>query len=329
MNRIGCWLLAILVPLPASQGDEPKDKSGKRGTSPKEDYAALVVEFTTRQRAILAEARKAEGEERQKLFEKIDAVGRDFAAKFLKLAEDNPKDPIVTEAYFWIVQHAGGSDAYAKASDKVKALINELPIKDLLVLLVQVKAANDLVIDAILKRAEKDEKDALAGDLLAYAARNGFVFPAGKKAIGLMLEKYSEHAAFEQFVEHLYGIYSGDAERTLKTILQQNSQPKVKAAAARSLGHIFVERCDELAEQPAAADKMAAEADKYLTQAIGLYGKDRETQKKDAEGELNALRALRIGKEAPEIIGRDPDGKEFKLSDYRGKVVLLDFWGNW
>ena len=36
-----------------------------------------------------------------------------------------------------------------------------------------------------------------------------------------------------------------------------------------------------------------------------------------------------MGKEAPEIKGGDLDGKEFKLSDYRGKVVLLDFWGNW
>jgi hypothetical protein len=30
-----------------------------------------------------------------------------------------------------------------------------------------------------------------------------------------------------------------------------------------------------------------------------------------------------------EIAGADVDGLPFKLSDYRGKVVLLDFWGNW
>ena len=36
-----------------------------------------------------------------------------------------------------------------------------------------------------------------------------------------------------------------------------------------------------------------------------------------------------VGQTAPEIVGRDLDGKEFQLSAYRGKVVMLDFWGNW
>ena len=36
-----------------------------------------------------------------------------------------------------------------------------------------------------------------------------------------------------------------------------------------------------------------------------------------------------VGKLAPEIEGEDLDGTPFKLSDYRGKVVMLDFWGDW
>jgi cytochrome oxidase Cu insertion factor (SCO1/SenC/PrrC family) len=36
-----------------------------------------------------------------------------------------------------------------------------------------------------------------------------------------------------------------------------------------------------------------------------------------------------VGQPAPEISGEDIDGVPFKLSDYRGKVVMLDFWGNW
>jgi thiol-disulfide isomerase/thioredoxin len=32
---------------------------------------------------------------------------------------------------------------------------------------------------------------------------------------------------------------------------------------------------------------------------------------------------------APEIEGSDANGKPFRLSDYKGKVVLLDFWASW
>ena len=36
-----------------------------------------------------------------------------------------------------------------------------------------------------------------------------------------------------------------------------------------------------------------------------------------------------VGQEVPEIEGEDIDGVPFKLSDYRGQVVVLDFWGDW
>jgi peroxiredoxin len=38
---------------------------------------------------------------------------------------------------------------------------------------------------------------------------------------------------------------------------------------------------------------------------------------------------LNVGDLAPDIEGEDIDGKPFKLADYRGKVVVLDFWGHW
>jgi len=36
-----------------------------------------------------------------------------------------------------------------------------------------------------------------------------------------------------------------------------------------------------------------------------------------------------IGEAAPEIVGVDLEGVEFKLSDYSGKVVMLHFYGDW
>ena len=42
-----------------------------------------------------------------------------------------------------------------------------------------------------------------------------------------------------------------------------------------------------------------------------------------------AQRGPAVGKPALEIEGKDVDDKTLKLSDYKGKVVLLDFWGDW
>jgi len=36
-----------------------------------------------------------------------------------------------------------------------------------------------------------------------------------------------------------------------------------------------------------------------------------------------------VGMTAREIAGKDSEGKKFKLSNHRGKVVLLTFWGHW
>jgi AhpC/TSA family len=48
-----------------------------------------------------------------------------------------------------------------------------------------------------------------------------------------------------------------------------------------------------------------------------------------SRGEVARVVGLGVGNVAPEFTTKDADGVEFKLSDYRGKVVVLDFWGFW
>jgi peroxiredoxin len=88
-----------------------------------------------------------------------------------------------------------------------------------------------------------------------------------------------------------------------------------------------------LANDPEALD---AEADALLKQVIAKFGEiplpdgsRYKTLADRAGAELLGRDVLAIGKLAPEIEGRDHEGKAFRLSDYRGKVVLLTFSGNW
>ena len=48
-----------------------------------------------------------------------------------------------------------------------------------------------------------------------------------------------------------------------------------------------------------------------------------------ATKELFHIEHLSVGGTVPEIIGEDIDGEQFKLSDFRGKIVMIDFWADW
>jgi hypothetical protein len=81
------------------------------------------------------------------------------------------------------------------------------------------------------------------------------------------------------------------------------------------------------------APQVLKESEKLLRRAADQFGDVKlasgGTVGDKARSELDDILHLTVGKAAPEIEGEDQDGKKFKLSDYRGKVVLLDFWSQY
>jgi hypothetical protein len=149
-----------------------------------------------------------------------------------------------------------------------------------------------------------------------------------------------------------YG-FCKEYETFLRAVLAKNPSRNIQATACLSLGRFLnnrIQRLDLCKEQPKLARefadlygkdylaellrqdraKVTKEIEAVFEQAIEKYGDVKlpggNTVAEGAKSELFAIRHLSVGKQAPDIEGSDQDGKRFKLSDYRGKVVLLDFW---
>lgn len=78
--------------------------------------------------------------------------------------------------------------------------------------------------------------------------------------------------------------------------------------------------------------KLETEAIRRFTEVAEKYGNEKyggRTLDEHAKGAIYEIQNLTIGKIAPEIGGEDINGKPMKLSDYKGKVVVLHFWGHW
>ena len=92
---------------------------------------------------------------------------------------------------------------------------------------------------------------------------------------------------------------------------------------------IFNEELKQVADD---LDRMAQNVRKAIKGAgEALLNQDVEAAQTVIDGdiEIDALEAVLPGKPAPDLINRNPEGKEIKLSDLKGKVVLVDFWATW
>jgi hypothetical protein len=160
-----------------------------------------------------------------------------------------------------------------------------------------------------------------------------------------MLSYEEHHLPSVKFVREVYERHPDPAARA-QAGLALASQLRRQAGFAESMrkakdGMAWVKAYGEeyagfLRKADAAALNKEVEAildrlvgDKELAKVTYERGNKTRTVGEAADAELFELRHLLPGKPAPEIVGEDVDGRSFKLSDYRGKVVLLDFWGDW
>jgi hypothetical protein len=145
------------------------------------------------------------------------------------------------------------------------------------------------------------------------------------------------------------------AEKLLRAALEKSPHPEAKAQACYYLASLLDSEAN-IVEQLLGAPDLAPRVLQYYGNDYGKHlssltrdelAKQREqvyetmlksfahvkagdnTLGEIAERALFAIRHLSVGRVAPEISGEDIRGQELKLSNFRGKVVMLSFWGHW
>lgn len=155
-------------------------------------------------------------------------------------------------------------------------------------------------------------------------------FPEGQEALKLLGSTFAGSQGIAVAVKQLE--YHGlPAEPVLQAVIAKNTHREEKAAALYALAAIHFKNFD------ASADRVSGEASKdkaldcfqqlnadYAEVTIQGFKLSDITAKM-----LFEMTNLQVGCEAPEVEGKDADGVSFKLSDYRGKHVIVIFWGGW
>jgi hypothetical protein len=287
MQRIVGGILVLLLGLSGAANGKGQD----RPPSPVAQYKALLEEY---QKA--SSGKVLSDEERMKFVGLVYRLRHRLAQKFVDLADRNPRHPIALDALMQAVWQVNGTP---------------WPV-------------------------EVVGKDGARGRAFALLQRDHI----RSDKLGSVCQRIS------------FG-FCKEYETFLRTVLEKNPHRDVRALACLSLAHFLsnrLQRVDLVRQQPDLAREFAdlfgkeyledllrqnriratKEAEALFEQAVKQYGNVKVpgggTVAEKARAELFEIRHLSVGKVAPDIEGEDQDGKRFKLSDYRGKVVLLDFW---
>ena len=297
MNPIVVAVLVLSLSLPIAV-----DAGHVNPGTPKQQYSAIFKEY----RPVSGGLRNAKTDlERKAAVDRLAA----FSSKFLDLAAKYPHDPIALTALRQAVQAVGSTDSAAQITWET----------------------------------------------------NRSVFPAGStdgsagRTVALVLRDHVLSEKLGPVIDRMRYGYRIEYEQCLRTVLEKNPHHEVQALACLALAQFLNDklRMIQLAEdrpelagcynivfgkdylpelQRLGRANLAARIETLFERAADEYANETfrsGTVGEMAKSELYAIRHLSVGRVAPDIEGKDHDGTLFKLSNYRGKVLLLYFWSEY
>lgn len=179
-----------------------------------------------------------------------------------------------------------------------------------------------------LVQANLDQPDVVKA--VCWLVTGAASFPEGQQALQMLGTTFAGRAGIAEAVKQLE--YHGlPAAPVLEAVIAQNPHLDEKGAALYALGAVHFKNFE------GSADRVSGEASK--AKALECFQRlNAECPEVTIQGfklmdfaskMLFEMTSLQVGCEAPQIEGKDAAGQPVKLSDYRGKNVVLIFWGGW
>lgn len=173
--------------------------------------------------------------------------------------------------------------------------------------------------------ASKHDATEAAVPFLIWIVRNGRVAEPVSTALDTLVKHHTSSLAIGPVLDIVPNLatYLGEDQCTklLERVLAAGSPPELHARALLARATMVMTRTTDAGEDARKAAAKDLETARKLTKDPTLIAALSRSDTKE--------RGLTVGDRLPDVAGFDLEGLPLRLSDYRGKVVVLDFWGDW
>lgn len=212
------------------------------------------------------------------------------------------------------------------------------------------RATDQQGVEPILAEWAKAEAD-VADRYLDLVNRHGedpAIFPAleflvvqetahAARALEIVTQHHVRSREVGEFCLRLLGPgghWPATTEKLLRTVSTENPHHDAQALATLALARLLKTRSEAEATPACERDDLRSEMEKLLTALMEKHARvplPKDGPKSRFAGDqarslLYELRFLSVGQPVPNLEGTDLEGKPLRLKDYRGKVILLDFF---
>ncbi len=289
-------MAAVFVTACSSDSDSGNQPSGDTGSDaatvqpPANAADKLADELKTRMDEFRASYSALKTDEEKQAARQSMPDPEEYLERFTMLAEEEPGSPTSVSALVWLAVNA-------RDKEDVQA------------------AALDTLFEEHLDSPKLKD--------VALSFRSARPSAQVQERLQMLIDQ-SPHDGVRAAATYVQAAYLQQVQQ-----LREMKDPEMIDRIAEVYGQELVDYIQQLEIPEGRIEELyQSVADNYSDELIKSGDSERNLGEL-ASAALNEIRNLRVGCIAPEITADDLDGVEFSLSDYRGKVVMLDFWGHW